>query len=140
MSEHKTNEVALFQASLPSLTTTGDAVAIDFQAVVMPKKNVLLIPAKDIGDEGRKIRLPGKQEYEDAPEGARVFELGKQLPPDACDVVIVLGTRVARAGSLTSLDGQRSRPIVSQVGHVPISRIPLDQWRREHASQLDPQN
>lgn len=140
MSEHKENTVALFHASLPALTGVGEHLGITLEAVVMPQQNVLLLPAKDIGDEGRKIRLPGKDEYEDAPEGARVFELGKTLPDDACDVVIVLGTRLARQGALAGLDGRRSPPTISNAQHAPLMRIPLDKWRNEHAGGQDVTN
>jgi len=136
MGEHKTNPEAMFAASLPPLMPFNEAVAIDFQAVVMPKPNVLLLPAKDIGDEGRKIRLPGKDDFEDAPEGSEVFELGAQLPLDKCDVVIVLGTLVRGREAKISVAGRETPSKLSRVGHVPFHRMSLDKWRAEHLTNL----
>jgi hypothetical protein len=130
MGDHKDNPQALFNASLPSLMPMGEPAGVEFQVVVMPRERnprVLLRPAKDIGENGTKVRMEGSDEWIDTPEGCEVFELGKPLPPDKCDAVIVLGTAVA-AGKI--------KRRISHVGHVPFHRIPLDQFRAEHAANL----
>lgn len=137
MGEHATNSTALFTACLPPLMEMGEPVAIDFQAVVMPKPNILLLPAKDIGENGTKIRLPGHEDWIDTPEGGEAFELGKRLPPEKCDVVIAVGTAVRGKQNAVAIAGQTAQARISKVSHMPLCRISLDQWRAEHYSNLE---
>ena len=137
MSEHKYNDKALFNASVPTLMSGGEKTGISFDLYVLPQPHVLLLKpsqwrTNDLG--WVEINTDGTSgEWKPIDKGQEVFEIGKELPSAKCDVVMMVSTIVESHSRLAS-PGRNRR--VSNVPHFPLWRIPLDKWRAEHAENL----
>lgn len=81
MGEHKTNETALLQATLPSFPPQGRAFNIELGCSVVPKKEVFLV------EKGHDEPLPeGKTE---------THVMGEPLDPEKCDIIVTVVMRYA---------------------------------------------
>lgn len=87
MGEHKTNETALLQATIPSFPPQGRAFNIELGCTVVPKNEILLV------EGGKDAELPeGKTEK---------HVLGEPLAPEKCDVIITVVMRYANMNLAT---------------------------------------
>ena len=141
MSEHTVNQKALVHATLPPLLPPGYRAGSELQLQVVPKLDVLLVPTDKIRTtpDGVVQVSRGDGTWEEVPEGFTAHELGKPLPPENCDVAIVLGTCVeeTRAGiSLLGANGSQPRGAMSSGPMAILARVPLLDWLRQHASVL----
>jgi hypothetical protein len=84
-------------------------------------------------------RLEGEPGAWQAPaEGIHVHELGKPLPTEHCDAVIVLCT-VAQDTldrPIITPGSAMPAPKVSMQPHVVVARMPLVDWQRGHMANL----
>jgi len=140
MSEHKTNPRSIMNDTLPPLLPVGCRANVGIQLDVMPKQNIILLPADKIRTtaSGRiEILVGDPEEWRQAPDGADVCELGKPLPPEKCDVVAMLGAMVEDTlGPKLVQPGQRPRGRVSSGPLAIIARAPLDRWQEAHLGTL----
>lgn len=137
MGEHKQNNRALFEASVPALMPMGEKSGISIDMYVLPQPHVLLLRPEQwrTNDLGWiEIKTDGTGgEWKPIEKEQEVFELGKQLPANKCDVVMMVST-VVEARANVFAPGQTRQ--VSNVPHFPLWRIPLDKWRAEHEENL----
>jgi hypothetical protein len=73
-----------------------------------------------------------------APEGTHLYKLGEPIPPEDCDVVVVVATAVQDDGAsaLVVPGGLRPQPKVSVCVHTILARIPLLEWQTQHLRNL----
>ena len=140
MSESHENPRAALAASLPHLLPHGFRCGIDIQLQVVPKMNVIVAPAsqKRPTAEGVVELLVGEPaEWRRPPEGAEVFELGKPIPPDKCDIAVVIGARVQdMLGPKLVTPGQQPAGSESQAAIAVLARKTLSVWQQEHLGAL----
>jgi hypothetical protein len=138
MGEHKTNQNALMSQSIPQLLPVGHRVGMQMQLQVMPRDNVWLAPASEMrtGESGVEVLMNGV--WASPPEGIEVFELGKTLPREKCDVVAMLFAVVedTLGPKLVGANGEQARGTASMGPMAILSRLPLDQWQDKHLGQL----
>jgi hypothetical protein len=138
MGEHKQNDRALFEASVPSLMPMGEKTGISVDMYVLPQPHILLLKThqwrtNDLG--WIEINTEGTGgEWKPIEKEQEVFELGKQLPANKCDVVFMVSS-IVQARSSVFTPGRADRS-TSNVPHFPLGRIPLDVWRAEHEANL----
>lgn len=160
MSDHKSNPEAVFQHMMPPALPPG-CIATGIMAVkVVPAAGVVPYPADRMRKiEGRKGEAPsdsqgapvadepdrfeyqefGSDEWKAAPEGVRVMHpIGQPLPPELCDVVIMVGTLVqdALAPGLVTMPGRAATPKSSTLMQAELGRMPLIAWQEHHMRQL----
>lgn len=141
MSEHKNNPRALMHDTLPTLMPVGHRVGVDIQLQVVPKANVMLVPPQRMrtaADGAIEILTGDPEAWRSPPAGAKLFELGKPMPPEACDVVAILGTVVEDmlGPKLIGAGGQQPQGRVSSGPMAVIARAPLVQWQASHTLGL----
>jgi hypothetical protein len=141
MSEANNNPRAQLHDTLPPLLPVGHRVGTSIQLQVMPKTNVLLVPLHKMRTtaEGVVEVLAGvPEEWQTPPEGVEVFELGKPLPPEKCDVVAILGTMVedTLGPKLLGAGGQQPRGRVSSGPMAILARTSLVEWQAQHLGGL----
>jgi hypothetical protein len=76
------------------------------------------------------------------PEGKVAHELGTPLPPEQCDVVVLLGTAaqdtmdrgIVLPGA--NVFDAPADPPVSVIWHVELMRLPLVDWQAMHLAKL----
>jgi hypothetical protein len=141
MSEHKTNPTAAIADTFPNLLPPGFRCGIDLQLQVVPKTNVMLAPPHRMrtADDGTVEVLVGDpEEWRKPPVGVDVCEMGKPLPPEKCDVVLIAGTMVedTLGPKLLTQPGQHPRGKVSSSPLGIVARAPLDAWQKAHLGAL----
>ena len=104
MGEHKMNARAVFKQMLPSLPMPPMRQRqVSFVEEVVPKPNVLVLPAERIRREGGKVEIFGRLMPEGAeaptdegwhalPEELRAYAYGEEIPPEDCDVVFMMAS------------------------------------------------
>jgi hypothetical protein len=139
MGEHKTNPMALMTETIPTLLPVGHKVGMQMQLQVMPKDNVWLAPPGEMRvlDCGA-IEVLVEGAWTAPPEGVEVFELGKLLPREKCDVCAVLMAVVedGLAPKLVGANGQQAQGRGSIGPMAILSKMPLDLWQDRHLGQL----
>jgi hypothetical protein len=141
MSESNINPRAQLNSTLPPLLPVGYRVGANIQLQVMPMVHVMLVPPHKMRTtvEGVVEVLAGDpEEWLAPPEGAEVFELGKPLPPEKCDVVAILGTMVEdmMGPKLIGSGGQAPRGRMSSGPMAVLARAPLVDWQASHVGTL----
>lgn len=141
MSEHNANPLSILNATLPSLLPACHRVSVDIQLQVIPKANVMLVPADKMratADGSVEVLVGDPPEWRKPPDGVIVHELGKPLPVAACDVAAVLGTLVedTLGPKLLQPGQQQPRGRVSSGPLAVIARAPLDKWQAAHVGAL----
>lgn len=130
---------------LPELLPVGHAVAPNFAIEVVPAAGVLLCPAENMRTVEGKVEIMGLDrekpvdEWAALPEGVRaVHPIGQPLPPELCDVVMMVGTMVqdGLSASVIATPGQQPRFRTSNVMHGELMRMALLEWQRQHVAQL----
>jgi len=131
MSDHKTNPQSLLSATLPPLLPVGHRVGVNIQLQVVPQAQVMLVPGDRMRTGAHGIEVFSGDAWQPVPEEAEVFELGKPLPPEKCDLVAVLGSMVedTLGPKLIVGTGQKSTSIAGGPLAV-IARVPLAEWQR----------
>ena len=142
MVDHKHNTAALVAATLPELLPRGCGAQVLLQPQIVPKPEVLLVAAENIrrslaDDKVEAIRVPGG-EWSPVPLGAVVHQLGTPLPPELCDMAVMIGTGVVDtlSTSLVVPGGPPPQPKTSGVIHAELLRVPLVHWREQHMRNL----
>jgi len=143
MSDHKLNPTAMLENILPDLLPYGMRARVDFTIAVAPALGVLPLPPDliRVADDGStEFRDPTKDEWIKVPEGGKVHPIDKPLPPELCDVVVMIGT-VAQdtIGGVLSPKPGAERFRTSTIMHAEILRVPLKVWQAGHVAQLRPQ-
>ena len=124
MSESNVNPRALLMTTIPPLLPVGHAVDCSLRIQVVPNDRIdLYMP-----DEGPPPLVEGKFPH----------ELGKPLPPEDCDVIVVLATSAQDGMSPAVLGpgGQRAQPAISTCAHTVLMRVPLVDWQAAHLRNL----
>jgi hypothetical protein len=146
MSEHSSNPKAIEVAMLPPLLPVGVVAGVHFNIEVDTQANVIVLPTDRIRTTERGCEIMALAEAENyteatwrlPPDGSYIHELGKPLPPEHCDVVVVLAT-VAQDTLVKPVltPGSPAMPTnVSMVRHRVIMRMPLVDWQAMHMAQL----
>ena len=150
MSEHKQNPNALMAATLPDLLPAGCASQVLLESRVVPMKHVLVLAEENIQRsliDGKvtAIRTPGG-EWQPVPMvivngeqvPAVVHQLGTPLPPELCDMAIMIGTGVVDTLSMSLVvpGGPPPQPRTSGMPHGELLRMPLVMWREQHMRKL----
>jgi len=141
MSDHHANPRAQLNDTLPPLLPVGHRVGTSVQLQVMPNANVMLVPQhkmRTTADGVVEVLAGEPEEWQKPPEGVEVFELGKPLPPEKCDVVAILGAMVedTLGPKLLGAGGQQPRGRVSSGPMAILARVPLVQWQAQHRGGL----
>ena len=141
MPEHKTNPTAVLNSMLPELLPHGHAMLVQLVAKVVPSAGVLLYPAEHMRKVGEAFEIQefGGETWSPAPEGVRVVHpIGQPLPPELCDVVIMLGTSVQDQMSrgIVVSGSRQEQHNTSHVMHGELMRMPLIEWQKQHAGNL----
>jgi hypothetical protein len=152
MSEHKVNPRAQLAATMPALLPPGVVAGVQLHLEVDVRQNVLLFPTERIrGDAGaleifakvQGVATDGTNEEEPEawrapPAGVIVHPIGTPLPPELCDVVLVLGTATQDTLDKPLLvpGGGVAAPRISSISHRVIMRMPLVEWQRQHMANL----
>jgi hypothetical protein len=150
MSESKHNPTALMAATLPDLLPAGCGSQVLLQTQVVPMKHVAIVAPENIQRsivDGKvtAIRTPGGEwepvpmcAVDGRPVPAVVHALGTPLPPELCDMVIMLGTGVVDtlAMSLVVPGGPPPQPRTSGISHGELLRMSLVAWREQHMRKL----
>lgn len=141
MSDHSQNPRSIAAATLPSLLPVGVVAGVTFQVQVDSQSNVLLLPSERIrrlADSDSPLILVDDV-WQAPPEGAYVHELGKPLPPEHCDAVVILCT-VAQdtldRPILTPGGAATGNSKISMQPHRVLMRMPLVEFQRFHMAQL----
>ena len=150
MPEHKTNPTALLAATLPDLLPAGCASQVLLETRVVPMKHVAIVAPENIQRsivDGKvtAIRTPGG-EWEPVPMvfvngeqmPAIVHQLGTPLPPELCDMAIMIGTGVVDTLSMSLVipGGPPPQPKTSGIVHGELLRMSLVAWREQHMRKL----
>lgn len=156
MSDHKTNPQAIRAATLPTLLPVGHIAGTQLSVQVAPKKNVAMFPPDRmrVGDGGQiEFREASTLQIQDGdgstlsvwsplPQGVIAHEMGTPLPPEQCDVVVLLGTAAQDTfdkGIVLPGDdifSAKVDPTVSTQWHVELMRMPLVEWQAKHLAKL----
>lgn len=140
MSESQSNATAMLAASLPNLLPHGFHCDIDLQLQVIPKVNVMLVPPHRLRTtaQGQYEVLVGEpEEWRQPPAGVDVCEMGKPLPPEKCDIAVVIGSVVEdMLGPKLVAPGQQPRGKVSSGAIAIVARKTLADWQHEHMAAL----
>lgn len=143
MSDHKINSAAAATAMLPPLLPPGHIVDILPHIAIESALGVLLCPADRMRatEDGRwEVCQPNSDVWERVRDDVRaVHPIGEPLPPELCDVVILIGTQVQDqlgSGLLAPRSGGRQLYPTSVVMHNVLARIPLPAWQQQHLNQL----
>ncbi len=140
MSEHKSNPDAVLRAMLPPALPAGCRATGLLVTKVVPAAGVLPYPREHM----RKIEAGGfemqkfpSEEWIPAPEGVRLHPIGDPLPPELCDIVVMVGTEVedTLAGGIIA-PGRPAHPRRSVFMHGELVRVPLVPWQEAHMGQL----
>ena len=150
MPEHKTNPTVLMNATLPDLLPAGCGSQVLLEARVMPMRHVVIVAAENIqrsivDNKVTAIRTPGG-EWQPVPlvvvDGQRipaiVHTLGTPLPPELCEVAVMIGTGVVDTLSMSLVvpGGPPPQPKTSGIIHGELLRVPLVTWREQHMRKL----
>jgi hypothetical protein len=106
--------------------------------MVREKQNVLLVPpgfSRTTAD-GKVELKSGENAWSAAPDGVVVHEIGEMLPPELCDVVIMVGTIVEDKLGQRIIGPSGARPKTSAMIHGEIMRMPLLEWQAQYAKNL----
>lgn len=146
MGAHKTNPVAIMAATLPALVPPGHRVGIDIQPRVVPKTNIVPVPPDNLRTtaEGKtEVRTTAgvsidHEEWQELPEGMEAWPLGKTLPPEKCDVALMVATVVEDMAGPRVLvtPGQQPRGKASMMVVTELARVPLVEWQAGHLGAL----
>lgn len=144
MSQSKENPVALMSATVPNPLPVGYTLGIDVQLAVMPRRNVMVVPADKLrtaadGSTEVLVEEPDKPaEWRRPPAPIELWPLGKQLPPDKCDLVAMLNTVVedTMAPKLVDLVTRKPKGHFSGGPLGELARVPLDKWQAAHMGAL----
>jgi len=150
MSKHKSNPSALMTATLPGLLPAGCGSQVLLVARVVPMKHVAIVPAENIqrstvDNKVTAIRAPGG-EWQPVPMviangeqiPAIVHQLDTPLPPELCDMAVMIGTGVVDTLSMSLVvpGGPPPQPKSSGIIHGELLRMPLVMWREQHMRKL----
>jgi hypothetical protein len=124
MSDSSANPRALLMDTLPPLLPPGHAVNCSLQIQVVCNDRINLYFAHE-----------GEPPVE---ERKRNHEMGTPLPPEDCDVIVVLCTSAQHvmAPAIVGPGGQRTQPNASTVAHTVLARVPLADWQASHLGNL----
>ena len=141
MGAHKTNPNSIMAATLPALVPPGHRVGIDIQPRVVPKPNLVPVPADRIRTtaEGKTEVLTGEPpEWQELPPGMEAWPLGQPLPREKCDVALMVATVVEDMAGPRVLvtPGQQPRGKASMMVVTELARVPLVEWQAGHLGAL----
>jgi hypothetical protein len=92
MGEARDNIAALMIKTLPSFPPNDRMHEVNIVGRVSPKRNVLLVrevDAREVDGE-KQWRRSDEGAWEKVPAGSELHVLGKPLPPEKCDFVLVM--------------------------------------------------
>jgi len=137
MGDHKTNPRSIVKDILPPLLPPGCRAGVDIQPRVVPKVNVLLVGPDDFRFVDDDCEVFVNDKWEVVPEGTVVHPTDQPLPPELCDVVVMLRTLVAEPGSRgIVVPGQSPSGNVSALEFAELGRAPLLEWQARHLGAL----
>jgi hypothetical protein len=128
-------------ATLPQLLPHGHRAGIEFQLQVVPRENVMLVPPgkmRTAEDGAVEVLLGNPGEWTKVPDGFVAHELGTPLPPELCDVAVVVCTMVEDmlGPKLLGAAGEKPHGRVSGGPLAVVARAPLDRWQAAHVGAL----
>jgi hypothetical protein len=135
MGDHKSVDM------IPQLLPHGYRIGVQMQLQVVPKENVLALPAEKVraAEDGSIEVLVGQPEaWCKPPAGIDVVELGTPLPPEKCDVAVILGTMVedVLGPKLLAPGGRQAQGRVVSAPLAILARAPLVEWQAQHLGAL----
>ena len=123
---------------LPPLLPEGLEAGLEFSLQVLPQKQIMFLPPEKIRtlDDGKQEAFLAER-WVTPPSGIDLHPMDRPLPPEKCDVAIVVGAIVedVNQASIITHDGKR-RVQISAKPMATLFRLPLVAWQCEHIGAL----